>query len=54
MRLSITAVKQKSPDLIGGFFYVILFLSSVLTKGPRSIYKIVAKIKEAMVAFVHH
>jgi len=33
---------------------MLVCLHSVLTKASRPIYKIVAKIKEAMVAFVHH
>jgi hypothetical protein len=33
---------------------LVCFFIQFLTKGSRSIYKIVAKIKEAMVAFVHH
>jgi hypothetical protein len=33
---------------------LVCFLIQFLTKVPRTTFKIVAKIKEAMVAFVHH
>jgi len=47
--------KRKSPPILSGdFFMLVCFFIQFLTKVPRSIYKIVAKIKEAMVAFVHH
>jgi len=47
--------KTKIPRFYRGtFFMLVCFFIQFLTKVPRSIYKIVAKIKEAMVAFVHH
>jgi predicted SnoaL-like aldol condensation-catalyzing enzyme len=33
---------------------LVCFFIQFLTKVPRAIFKIVAKIKEAMVAFVYH
>jgi len=48
-------IKAKIPAFLAGilFMLVCLFIQ-FLTKGSRSIYKIVAKVKEAMVAFVYH
>jgi len=49
-------VKNKeSPDFYRGtLFMLVCFFIQLLTRGSRSIFKIEAKIKEAMVAFVHH
>jgi hypothetical protein len=47
-------MSNKNPGLLAGILFMLVCFLSVLTKASRTISKIVAKIKEAMVAFVIH